>query len=779
MAQGDSWPNSDMTVFGGRNDMMYQVQDAYSVTMCLYFVILIFLGPIFAVQLFLVVISTKFAETKESLKALEQSKVDAAIARPPDQESQHGNGHEDGHDREIEGTDRAVATAAERKDGTRGNGSSAPVGVPETTPANGDETKDGTTGDVHVPRQEESFMDESMIGERIHEDRSSNIDRPGGDDSQPGGERKKKRRRKRTPRQLFFYKMSLLAKSEIMSNAVLSVIIANTMMMAINHDCDVCTQDYCRTFKGTLEVFNVVFALIFVVEAVIKILGLGLWEYFTNKMCLFDLAIVIVSCVEIESVLQVNKCLTQDISGMSEQNACIALESCDGGGGGVTVLRTFRLVRIVKLLRAFPEVQKQVKIVVGILGSVAALIALIFIFLLIFCILGMNVFGGAIVSEWDPDNVALGAAVYISLPGDTLPDILRGRYAHVVDVDPFNHSSQPWQVEIKWGKELYKELNLDEDGRTWAQVQDTAGVGVPKIVEIVPRMHFDDLLHAAMTTFQVLTVANWNDDLYDTAGSTGASAAIYFYCIIVIGNWMLLNLFIAILIQGFAEQKATLLEENLKKMQAQFYERLGGLTQTELAEKMAELFKKMDRDNSGVIDKRELQKMLEELEVHLTEKELTQLFRQYDQDGSGEIDFSEFLSLVKDLLQKALQFVNGVSAGTDVEESQKEDTSAFDQAQKLHDERRRSTLVQNVEDKVPRSLFCLEKNNPIRKAAGLLANWKWFDRFILLCIFMSSISLAAEHPGIGDKSLQREVMTNVDLFLNAAFILECAAKVRC
>ena len=48
----------------GWNDIMYDVQDVTGYWSFLYFVVLVFVGPIFGIQLFLVVISNKYTETK-------------------------------------------------------------------------------------------------------------------------------------------------------------------------------------------------------------------------------------------------------------------------------------------------------------------------------------------------------------------------------------------------------------------------------------------------------------------------------------------------------------------------------------------------------------------------------------------------------------------------------------------------------------------------------------------------------------------------------------------
>ena len=55
-------------------------------------------------------------------------------------------------------------------------------------------------------------------------------------------------------------------------------------------------------------------------------------------------------------------------------------------------------------------------------------------------------------------------------------------------------------------------------------------------------------------------MANWNDDFYDVyassvLGTQKAVAFIYFALLILLGNWMLLNLFVAILLQEFFMMK--------------------------------------------------------------------------------------------------------------------------------------------------------------------------------------------------------------------------------
>jgi hypothetical protein len=298
---------------------------------------------------------------------------------------------------------------------------------------------------------------------------------------------------------------------------------------------------------------------------------MGVRRYVTNAMNIFDAVIVIISLVEIPGIIPTFQCLIS-----TPMSNCPAIEACTLESGSFMVLRTFRLVRVVKLLRAFPDVQKQIKIVISVLGSVAALNGLILIFLLIFCILGMNLFGGSLADEFDSGSLGLGANVYIQVPWD--PSAPK-RYATIIDSDFANRSSHPWRLKVMFGHEpeVMSELNLDPDGGLWAAELGEAPVGIPEIVSIVPRLNYDDLLHAAITTFQLLTLSNWPDVLYGAVATNGSGSGLYFYILITVGNWILLSLFIAILIQGFAEQKAIQLQQNLLKMQEEILKKLGGI----------------------------------------------------------------------------------------------------------------------------------------------------------------------------------------------------------
>jgi len=68
---------------------------------------------------------------------------------------------------------------------------------------------------------------------------------------------------------------------------------------------------------------------------------------------------------------------------------------------------------------------------------------------------------------------------------------------------------------------------------------------------IVPRSNFDDFFNAVTTVFQVLTLENWNEVMYDCWRATSWVAPVYFILLIVQGVFVVLSLFLAILIRQF------------------------------------------------------------------------------------------------------------------------------------------------------------------------------------------------------------------------------------
>merc|ERR1719197_2469728 len=68
----------------------------------------------------------------------------------------------------------------------------------------------------------------------------------------------------------------------------------------------------------------------------------------------------------------------------------------------------------------------------------------------------------------------------------------------------------------------------------------------------VPRHNFDSFGWSFVTVFQVLTGENWNEVLYNAIRGTGwTMAVIYFVVLNVLGNYVIFNLFMAIVFSQF------------------------------------------------------------------------------------------------------------------------------------------------------------------------------------------------------------------------------------
>ena len=147
------------------------------------------------------------------------------------------------------------------------------------------------------------------------------------------------------------------------------LIIANTIVLALERY----PED-----KNTIEisqVLNDVFTWSFVAEMVIKLIGLGFKEYVRDPFNLFDAFIVILSLVD----MIVTETLAND-DGESPTGALSAFR-------GVRLLRVFKLARS---WSSFREILAKILITVK---DVSTFSILLVMFMFIFSLLGMELFG--------------------------------------------------------------------------------------------------------------------------------------------------------------------------------------------------------------------------------------------------------------------------------------------------------------------------------------------------------------------------------------------------
>lgn len=343
-------------------------------------------------------------------------------------------------------------------------------------------------------------------------------------------------------------KLLIVAEGKKLSNLIVGCIMVNTLLMAIDHACDFKELSYCYTFKGSLEAFNVAFCFIFFAEMVIKTGGFGLARYFSDVYNLFDFFIVVISLVEIYSVTTTAICL---LSASDGDQASL----CDTGGSGLSVLRTFRLLRLIKLLKSFPNLQSQLAVAGKTLGSTSWLFLLVFIFLVIFTILGMSQFAGAIID--DPAALIMGSSVLVYWNEDTASGPTRLWPGIVTNI---TIHSYPYQYYVTY---KFPHIGRNNSVGEWMYCpslcpaeNENLCATVPFIRGAVPRGNWDSFFVGFITTFEMVTQDNWNTIMYASTRYSSTLAAVYFILLIIIGNFILFNLLIAIIIQGFADTKA-------------------------------------------------------------------------------------------------------------------------------------------------------------------------------------------------------------------------------
>ncbi|KAM4624011.1 LOW QUALITY PROTEIN: sodium channel protein type 4 subunit alpha A [Polymixia lowei] len=219
-------------------------------------------------------------------------------------------------------------------------------------------------------------------------------------------------------------------------------IVLNTLFMAMEH------YPMTPEFDYMLSVGNLVFTGIFTAEMVFKLIAMDPFYYFQVGWNIFDSIIVTLSLVEL---------------GLANVQ-------------GLSVLRSFRLLRVFKLAKSWPTLNMLIKIIGNSVGALGNLTLVLAIIVFIFAVVGMQLFGKS-----------------------------------------------------------YKDC-------------------VCKIAEDceLPRWHMNDFFHSFLIVFRILC-GEWIETMWDCMEVAGAGMCLMvFMMVMVIGNLVVLNLFLALLLSSFS-----------------------------------------------------------------------------------------------------------------------------------------------------------------------------------------------------------------------------------
>ena len=157
---------------------------------------------------------------------------------------------------------------------------------------------------------------------------------------------------------------------------ILFVIILNTFCQAMDQ-----YPDLDSYYLNLLQLANYIFTVIFTVEVIFKMIGLGVRCFFQEKFNQFDLVIVIISLLEME------------------------MDNSEGQGV-FSAMRAFRLFKIFKLFKV-GDLRILIDSIAFTMTSISDYVILLCLFIYVFALIGMSFFAGALKFDEKLDQVDL------------------------------------------------------------------------------------------------------------------------------------------------------------------------------------------------------------------------------------------------------------------------------------------------------------------------------------------------------------------------------------
>uniref|UniRef100_A0A7N6BXG7 Voltage-dependent L-type calcium channel subunit alpha n=1 Tax=Anabas testudineus TaxID=64144 RepID=A0A7N6BXG7_ANATE len=433
-----------------------------------------------------------------------------------------------------------------------------------------------------------------------------------------------------------FFRMKCLVyvKTKSFYWVVMILVFLNTLTIATEH------HHQTDSLTSLQDVASRVLLVLFVIEMLLKMYALGPRAYFMSLFNRFDFFVVLCGILEM-----------------------IMLSAGAVAPLGFSVLRCIRLLRILKVTKYWTSLSNLVASLLNSVRSIASLLLLLFLFIVIFSLLGMQVFGGK-----------------------------------------FNFA----------------------DHR-------------PR------RSNFDNFPQALISVFQVLTGEEWTSIMYNGIMAHGGPVipgilvAIYFIVLFVCGNYILLNVFLAIAVDNLAEA------ESLTSAQKEKAE-----------EKMRRKLLRSKMPDKTDEERERIAKKLAEQRAKLEGMPTT-----------AKLKIDEFESNVNEVKDP---FPPADFPGDDEEEEPEIPISPRP---------RPMADLQLKEEAVPlpeaSSFFIFGPQNKFRKLCYKIINASSFTNLILLFILLSSISLAAEDP-IDPKSYRNQILAYADIVFTTVFTIEIVLK---
>ncbi|KAM7115259.1 voltage-dependent L-type calcium channel subunit alpha-1C isoform 4-T4 [Molossus nigricans] len=430
-------------------------------------------------------------------------------------------------------------------------------------------------------------------------------------------------------------------KSNIFYWLVIFLVFLNTLTIASEH------YNQPHWLTEVQDTANKALLALFTAEMLLKMYSLGLQAYFVSLFNRFDCFIVCGGILE-----------------------TILVETKVMSPLGISVLRCVRLLRIFKITRYWNSLSNLVASLLNSVRSIASLLLLLFLFIIIFSLLGMQLFGG--------------------------------------------------------------KFNFDE-----MQTR---------------RSTFDNFPQSLLTVFQILTGEDWNSVMYDGIMAYGGPSfpgmlvCIYFIILFICGNYILLNVFLAIAVDNLADAES--------------------LTSAQKEEEEEKERKKLARTASP----EKKQEVVEKPAVEETKEEKIEL-KSITADGESppttKINMDD---LQPNENEDKSVYPNPETTGEEDEEEP--EMPVGPRPRPLSELHLKEKAVPMPEAS---AFFIFSPNNRFRLQCHRIVNDTIFTNLILFFILLSSISLAAEDP-VQHTSFRNHILGNADYVFTSIFTLEIILK---
>ncbi|XP_033017963.1 voltage-dependent L-type calcium channel subunit alpha-1C isoform X29 [Lacerta agilis] len=632
----DNFAFAMLTVFQcitmeGWTDVLYWMQDAMGYELpWVYFVSLVIFGSFFVLNLVLGVLSGEFSKEREKAKA----RGDFQKLREKQQLEEDLKGYLDwitqAEDIDPENEDEGM-------DEEKPRNKNAPAGLPDKKKGKFAWFSHSTETHVSMPTSEtESVNTDNVAGGDIEGENC-------GARLAHRISKSKFSRYWRRWNRFCRRKCRAAVKSNVFYWLVIFLVFLNTLTIASEHYNQ---SDWLTEVQG--DTANKVLLALFTAEMLLKMYSLGLQAYFVSLFNRFDCFIV---CGGILETILVETKIMSPL--------------------GISVLRCVRLLRIFKITRYWNSLSNLVASLLNSVRSIASLLLLLFLFIIIFSLLGMQLFGG--------------------------------------------------------------KFNFDE-----MQTR---------------RSTFDNFPQSLLTVFQILTGEDWNSVMYDGIMAYGGPSfpgmlvCIYFIILFICGNYILLNVFLAIAVDNLADAES--------------------LTSAQKEEEEEKERKKLARTASPE-KKQEPEKPAVEGETKEEKIELKSITADGESPPSNKSNVDECQPNEN---EEKNPYPTTETPGE--EEEEEPEMPVGPRPRPMSELHLKEKAVPMPEAS---AFFIFSPSNRFRVHCHRIVNDNVFTNLILFFILLSSISLAAEDP-VRHTSVRNQILFYFDIFFTVIFTIEIALKI--